>query len=129
MNINAAFPSKYLKSSDVPEEGITVVIDRVEIEDVDGKGSRKPVLYFRKATKGMALNITNSKKIATIIGTAETDEWAGRAISIYQSETEYQGETVACIRVRAPKKVNQAAPAPVAPPPVTEELSDEEIPF
>jgi hypothetical protein len=126
MNINAAFPSKYIKSSEVPEEGLSVVIDRVEIEDVDGKGSRKPVVYFRKAKKGMALNVTNSKKISSILGTAETDNWAGHAIVLYQSETDYQGETVACIRVRAPKS---AAPAPPPPPPAATPLDDSDIPF
>jgi hypothetical protein len=126
MNINAAFPSKYLKSSEVPEDGITVTIDRVEIEDVDGKGARKPVLYFRKAKKGMALNVTNSKKIAALLGTAETDDWPGHAITIYQSETDYQGETVACVRVRAPK-TSKPAPAPVIQPPV--DLDDSDIPF
>lgn len=127
MNINAAFPSKYLKSSEVPEEGITVVIDRVEIEDVDGKGARKPVVYFRKAKKGMALNVTNSKKITTIIGTAETDDWGGHPIVLYQSETDFQGEVVACVRVRAPK--NGAKPTPPAPAPVVAELTDDDIPF
>jgi hypothetical protein len=81
MNINAAFPSKYIKSAEVPEEGLTLVIDRVEIEDVDGKGARKPVVYFRKAKKGMALNVTNSKKISSILGSAETDEWGGQAMA------------------------------------------------
>jgi hypothetical protein len=81
----------------------------------------------------MALNVTNSKKIVSIIGTAESDEWAGHSIVLYRSETEYQGETVDCIRVRAPKKAS-AAPvaAPVAAPPQVEEvaeLTDDDIPF
>ena len=71
--------------------------------------------------------MTNSKKIANILGTAETDDWPGHAIVLYQSETDYQGETVACIRVRAPKS---AASRPAPPPPaVTEELTDDDIPF
>jgi hypothetical protein len=127
MNINTAFPSKYIKAGEVPEEGLLLTIAKVEIEDVDGKGARKPVVYFRKAIKGLVLNVTNSKKIASVLGTAETDEWNGQAITLYRSETEYAGETVDCIRVRAGKN---GKPAPAVPhPPVTEQLDDDSIPF
>ena len=133
VNINNAFPSKYIKSSEVPEEGLTLVIDRVEIEDVDGKGAHKPVIYFRKAKKGLALNVTNAKKITAILGTADSDEWIGRPITLYQSETEYQGDTVACIRVRSAKNgaTPKAAPKPEPPPqePPVEDLDDSDIPF
>lgn len=131
MNINNAFPSKYIKSSEVPEEGLTLVIDRVEVEDVDGKGAHKPVVYFRKAKKGLALNVTNSKKITQLLGTPDTDEWTGRAITLYQSETEYQGDTVACIRIRAAKNgagAEKPKPRP-EPEPVAHDLDDSDIPF
>ena len=134
MNINAAFPSKYIKAAEVPEEGVTLRIASVDIEDVDGKGSRKPVVYFRKAKKGLVLNVTNSKKIASILGTAETDDWADRDITLYRSETEYAGETVDCVRVRAAKAgakpQAKPEPAPVAAEPNYDgELTDEDIPF
>lgn len=128
MNINAAFPSKYIKAAEVPEEGVTVKIANVDVEDVDGKGSRKPVVYFRGGKKGLVLNVTNSKKIAQLLGTAETDEWGERAITLYRSETEYAGETVDCIRVRASKNGSK----PVVPPPPVEpagDLTDDDIPF
>jgi hypothetical protein len=131
MNINAAFPSKYIKAAEVPEEGVSLLIDRLEVDDVDGKGTRKPVLYFAKAKKGLVLNVTNSKKIAALLGTAETDEWSGHAITLYRSETEYAGETVECIRIRAAK--NGKAPAVEAPKPkpaaLETELDDSDIPF
>jgi hypothetical protein len=79
----------------------------------------------------MALNVTNSKKISSILGSAETDEWGGQAITLYRSETDYQGETVECIRVRAAK--NGKSPAVEAPKPapmaMTSELTDDDIPF
>jgi hypothetical protein len=129
MNIGTAFPSKYVKASEIPEEGLTLTIDRVDVEDVDGKGSHKPVLYFRKAKKGLVLNVTNGKKIQQVCGSAETDDWSGKAITLYQSETEYAGDTVACIRVRAAK--NGSTPAVKVPEPVRveNELSDLDIPF
>ena len=127
MNIGNAFPSKYVKASEIPEEGLTLTIDRVEIEDVDGKGGHKPVLYFRKAKKGLVLNVTNSKKIQQLCGTPETDDWGGKAITLYQSETEYAGDTVPCIRVRAAK--NGSTPAVHPKPEPVQALSDDDIPF
>jgi hypothetical protein len=127
MNINAAFPSKYIKAAEVPEEGVTLKVANVDVEDVDGKGSRKPVVYFRKAKKGLVLNVTNSKKIAQLLGTAETDEWVDRSVTLYRSETEYAGETVDCIRVRAAKNGQSSKPEPL-PEPVSE-LTDDQIPF
>ena len=126
MNINTAFPSKFIKSAEVPEEGITLQISSVKVEDVDGKGAMKPVVYFQKAKKGFVLNVTNSKKIAAVLGTAETDEWVGRSVTLYRSETEYAGETVDCIRVRAAKN---GKPAPKPEPEPVSDLTDEDIPF
>jgi hypothetical protein len=126
MDINAAFPSKYVKSAEIPEEGVSMLIDRVDVEDVDGKGTRKLVVYFAKAKKGFVLNITNAKKIANLIGAADTDQWPGHTVTLYRSETEYAGETVDCIRVRAAK--NGKAPVE-KPKPLATELDDSEIPF
>lgn len=130
MNINNAFPSKYVKASEVPEEGLTLTIDRVEVEDVDGKGGHKPVVYFRKAKKGLVLNVTNSKKIQQILGSPDTDDWNGRTVTLYQSETEFQGDTVPCIRVRAAKNGSTPAEQPKPEPPrARQELTDDDVPF
>ena len=133
MNIDDAFPSKYIKSSEVPEDGMTLVIDRVEMEDVDGKGSELPVVYFRNAKKGLVLKKTNKNKIKQILGTSETDEWAGRPITLYQTETEFQGNTFACIRVRPAKNGNSPAerrkPELVPASALPQEAADDDIPF
>lgn len=129
MNINTAFPSKYIKAAEVPEEGLALVIDRVDVEDVDGKGTHKPVAYFRKAKKGLVLNVTNAKKIASLLGSQDTEEWAGKPVTLYQSETEYAGDTVACIRVRGAKAAApkpEPKPQPVA---VPDYADDDDVPF
>lgn len=136
MNIGTAFPSKYVKAAELPEEGVALTMARVAMEDVDGKGTHKPVLYFEKAKKGLVLNVTNSKKIQQIVGSAETDEWVGKKIVLYASETEYAGDTVPCIRVRAAKVPTSAKPIPAPAPPMPEiqidhgaPLTDDDIPF
>lgn len=127
MNINAAFPSNYLKASDLGESQPVVAIDRVEVEPVGRDKEMKPIVYFTGKTKGIVLNKTNAKKIAEIAGSPNTEDWAGVQIKLYATEVEFAGEQVEAIRVKAPGRNGAGAirPAPVAPPPIT----DDEIPF
>lgn len=126
MKIGSAFPSKYLKAADLNGARILVTIDRVAAQDVGQVGSKeiKPVLYFKGKEKGLVLNKTNARKITAIAGTDETDSWTGKQIVIYPTETEFQGETVDCIRVAAPKVNNTGKPT--VPPPSPEPVAGEE---
>ena len=63
MLISQAYPSKYLKSDDLGDKTVRVVMDFVEIQDV-GDGEFKPVLYFQGKDRGMVLNLTNANTIA-----------------------------------------------------------------
>lgn len=133
MNINDAFPSNYLKASDLGEAQPVVTIDRVEVEPVGRGKEMKPVVYFAGKQKGMVLNKTNSKKIMEIAGSADTDDWHGVQVKLFATEVDFQGETVEAIRIKAPvAKAGRRVPAP--PPPVQEEpefvaITDDEIPF
>lgn len=130
-NINEAFPSNYLKASDLNGQQPTVTIDRVAFEGVGREKELKPVLYFAGKEKGMVLNKTNAKNIANLIGSFETDEWVGFRIRLYATHVEFQGETVEAIRIKAaPANGAQRAtpPPPPAPEPV-ETLSEDDIPF
>jgi hypothetical protein len=126
MNVNDAFPSNYLKASDLKGNQPVVIINKVEFEAVGREKEMKPVLYFTGKDKGMVLNKTNAKNIANLVGSFETNDWKGFHIKLYSANVEFQGETVESIRVKA------AGPAPstmpVAPPPVAD-ISDEDIPF
>lgn len=124
MNINDAFPSHYLKASDLGEAQPVVTIDRVEVEPVGRGKEMKPVVYFAGKQKGMVLNKTNSKKIAEIASSPDTDDWRGVEIKLFTTEVDFQGETVEAIRVKAPL-ATKAKPKPA---PVTEDV-DESVPF
>lgn len=122
MNIHDAFPSKYLKASDLKGQHITVTIDRVEFESMDGK--QKPIVYFKGKEKGLVLNKTNSNAIEGMTGTPETDEWAGVRVALFATKVEYQGKRVDAIRIEdAPN------PKPGKPAPAPEPGSDDEPPF
>jgi len=132
VNINDTFPSKHLKASDLKGAIVPVTISHLEIEEIGQKKDKKPVLYFAGKDKGLVLNKTNSKRIADLLGSPETDDWAGQKIALYPSETEFQGDTVECIRVKAALGKNGAKPKP-QPEPEPEQTyageSDDDIPF
>lgn len=131
-NIGDAFPSNYLKASDLKGSQPVVTIDRVEFEPVGRQKEMKPVLYLVGKEKGIVLNKTNASNITNLAGTPETDEWPGVRIRLYATNVEFQGESVEAIRIKAaPPHGNGAKPAAPPPPPVVEDVQpdDNDIPF
>lgn len=124
MNIDSAFPSNYLKASDLGEAQPVVTIDRIAVEAIGRNKEMKPVCYFKGKEKGLVLNKTNANKIAALTGSKDTDDWQGCQIRIYATETEFAGETVECIRVKA-----AAAQKPKPQPQPEPELEDDPVPF
>lgn len=128
-NINDAFPSNYLKASDIKGAEPVVTIDHVAFEPVGRQREMKAVLYFAGKDKGLVLNKTNATKISQLTGSPETDDWTGMRIKLYATETEFGGETVECVRIKAaPPNGNRPAAAPKPKPaPVREPGSDDEL--
>jgi hypothetical protein len=120
MRIGDAFPSKYLKASDLPDgQFVTVSIDRVEMQNVAGNDQpeeNKPCLYFVGKEKGIVLNKTNAQAVADVYGD-DTDAWTGKRVMLYATTTLFQGKTVACIRVKVPKPTTAPRAATAAPKP------------
>lgn len=133
MKIGSAFPSKYIKAADLQGRAVVCTIREVRQEDI-GDGEKKPVLYFEGKEKGMVLNRTNAKSIASACGSDETDDWPGCQIEIYPTETDFQGERVDCIRVRlkrpaAPVQPTRRAEPPPASPGDYGAAPSDDIPF
>lgn len=101
MKISSAFPSRYLKAVDLPKnKEVQVVIDHVKMEDVSGDGTEeRPVVYFKGKNKGLGLNKTNAGVLQAGLGD-ETEDWEGREILLYVTQTPFQGNMVDCIRLR-----------------------------
>lgn len=135
MNINDAFPSKYLRAHDLGDKQPVVIIDKVTAETV-GEDT-KLVVYFRGKDKGLVLNKTNANSIMEITGSPITEEWTGHRIMLVTAKVEYQGKRVPAVRIERPappaKPLGQRASAPPPPPPVEDrqgaELTDDDIPF
>ena len=82
MNIDQAYPSKYLKSADITNP-IKVVIRGCRIEGIDEEGKeQKPVLYFNGMDRGLVLNKTNATMISGAFG-SETDNWTGKTVGLW----------------------------------------------
>lgn len=111
-NINEAFPSKYLKASDLQGRQVTVKMDRAQYENIGD--DRKLVLYFQGKEKGMVLNKTNANNIGHLYGD-DTDNWNGEEITLFEASVDFQGRTVPAIRVKGPQKAKPAAPKQAAP--------------
>ena len=112
MKISSAFPSKFLKASDLQGKEVRVEIFDVRMEDVSGDGSEeKLVMYFKDKQKGLVLNITNRNRLVTAFGD-ETDDWLGKEILIYPEQTQFGGRPVEGLRVRVPAKEAKPGDAP-----------------
>ena len=107
MKISNAFPSEYLRASDLNGKSVRVVMERIEMREV-GDG-HKPVLFFQGKDKGMVCNKTNANNIAAAYGD-DTDDWAGQSIEIFEAMVDFQGKTVPAIRVRVPRADPKARP-------------------
>jgi len=107
MDINDAFPSKYLKASDLQGRQPTVTIDRIIIEEVGKDKDRRPCIYFQGKEKGIVLNKTNATNIGASYG-SNTDAWVGRPVTLFTVWTDFNGQSVEAIRVRPAAQQPQA---------------------
>ena len=131
VKMSEAYPSQYLKCSDLNGKPWDIKIRTVVMEDL-GQGNdkeTKPVLYFADAQKGMVLNKTNSNTIVRSYGD-DTGNWTEKAIQVYPTTTEFKGEIVDAIRVRVVPEA-QPDPRPEPPPPAAPmaDVLDDDIPF
>jgi hypothetical protein len=113
MRMSAAFPSAYLKATDLAGKRVKIKMDRVEMEDIGG--DHKPVLHFIGTDKKMVVNKTNASEIIDAYGD-DTDDWHGKTIELYEARVDFQGKKVQAIRVNAMLGGNgSTAPAAQAP--------------
>lgn len=132
MHVDEMIPSKYIKASDLKGRGHVVVISHLEQAEFKdqktGKEQKKWVVFFVGKQKGMTLNVVNLKKVAKLHG-PESNQWPGKSIEIYPTETSFGGEEVDCIRIREAQSPAVApAPQPAPPPPQPRQSHDERNP-
>lgn len=105
MHVNDVLKSKYLKASDLKDGDNVFTIKGFRKETFkkkDGGEEDKIVLSFKECSQELVLNKTNLKQVAKRLG-GEIDEWLGKPITLFPTETDFSGEMVDCIRVRGRK--------------------------
>jgi hypothetical protein len=102
VNINDAFPSKYLRAPDLQGTSPTVTVAGVDFEPVGrSREVRPPIVRFVNKTKGLLLNKTNALALAAIAGTPQTDQWVGIKVRLVTTTATFAGESYPVIRVQA----------------------------
>jgi hypothetical protein len=132
VDANQMLQSKYLNAADLKGRSVRVTIASVR-KAMFRDGTSKLVLAFEGARKQLALNATNTRALIRLLGTAETDQWAGQRITLEPRKGEYAGQPVDCVRIAAPPEPPPARPAPPpASPPAVDgqwQASDADVPF
>ena len=104
MKRNDIFPGRFLKPNDIPIDPLTVTIRRVEMVNVVQPSTGQPMqrlsVFFDGLDRPLVCNRTNFDTIASLHG-EETDNWHGKAITLYRTKTELGGAERDCIRVQS----------------------------
>jgi hypothetical protein len=127
MRIDGAFPSDYLKSSDIEGQQVIYTIKSVAIEEIGQERDQRPVVYFDETDKGLVLNKTNSRTISDEYG-LETDDWVGRQIALYEKMVEFSGKEVPAIRIKMPR-AKPVVRKPAGSAKFEDPVSGDKIPF
>lgn len=128
MKVSQAFPSNYLKASDLQGRQPKVTMAGYKMETIGD--DQKPVLYFKGKEKGLVLNKTNANNIASAYGD-DMDDWQGNDVVLFSAWVDFQGKSVEAIRVRIPKPSESNGPAAQQPAPRQSVAADmdDAIPF
>jgi hypothetical protein len=129
MKLTQMFPRRYATGEDLQGRPITLTITSIILEKMHPQANapevEKWVMYFKEAKKGVVLNRTLAYQIAEFLGSEDTDDWAGKSITIYPQPMTVAGKKVTAIRARA-AKVKPGAAVEAIPPSLAEEEDDDE---
>lgn len=97
------YVSKWLKASDLVDDEMTLTItgsDITTFKERNGDTKQQIYLEFEETEKPLGLNKTNYSVLQSIFRSPETDDWVGKKIVIFVTQTDMQGQTVDCIRIK-----------------------------
>src|SRR5262245_65595670 len=102
MRVSDAYPSKYLKATDLQGREHRVTITDVTFESVGD--DKKLVAYFNGKQKGLVLNKTNARAIAKIFGDDSRD-WIDKEEIITETVVDFRGDAAPTIRLNLPPEM------------------------
>lgn len=127
-NFDDYFGGAFLKAGNFPQPE-KLLITKVTDEEVGKEKEKKLVVHFKGKEQRLALNKTNGRAIAKVAGTGDIDAWAGTWVVLFATTCDFGGETVDCIRIRAPKKATVEEKAAETAAMQANEPEDDELPF
>lgn len=115
MNVNEAYPSKYLSASDLHGRKHLVTITHLDRDEVGANKDIRPIMYTQQFPKGIVLNKTNAITISGFHGD-EMDNWVGKQI-VLKTEivTKPDGSMGPAIRMEGPENAPAQHIDPQAP--------------
>lgn len=123
MNVGDITTSNYLSKKEIGEgAGLLLTIKSVEQENIardDQPENLKYIMYFNEQEKGLTLNKTNGKLLASITGSEESDNWIGKRVVVYfDPSIMFKGEMKGGLRIRKPVTPKPPVPRQTAGKPV-----------
>ena len=109
MDLSDVFQSDSLKAADLNGKDVTATIESFEVVDFDD--GKKIVLHFVGADKTLVCNKTNANTIGDMYG-SKLEGWLGKKITLFPTQTDYQGRQVACIRVKIVAHASETVQVP-----------------
>jgi hypothetical protein len=103
--------SKYLKADDLNGQSRRVLVSHIDLVTMGlpGEEEEKHVLFLHDEPKGLVLNKTNARSLADLLGD-ESDNWAGKAITLYPAEASFRGKPHTVIRIREAAQADADTP-------------------
>ena len=105
--VSEMIESKYMKQSDVDGEATVTVqkVGKVNIAKEGEEPEMKWLVRFEEFSKPMVLNSTNIKRLAKACQSEDTDDWAGKKVTLYvDPDVEFAGNVVGGLRIRSAAK-------------------------
>lgn len=100
VDFDQLYPGRFLKSGELLGKKVTVTIDDVTIDELEGEKGKKiqGILYLRGKSKQIVLNKTNGICLKAMFG-RKLGDWIGKRIVIFAGTTKFGADTVDCIRI------------------------------
>lgn len=116
MKANELCPSPNLQALDIGTDlgdSVNVTIKGFDKSEVGKEKQVRSRLFVEEFDRPLVINRTNVKALIDLYGN-DTADWIGQPFNLYVSETSFQGDTVRCLRVRAPKVEKNSDEKPAA---------------